>query len=72
VATKEKYGVAILNFYYVKEGRFSEKDLAEMEDALIVGFIDNLGMQNERIADMNMVAANKKAIEELKRFFRER
>jgi len=64
--------VAILNFYYVKEGRFSEKDLAEMEDALIVGFIDNLGMQNERIADMNMVAANKKAIEELKRVFRER
>ena len=72
MATKEKYGVAILKFYYVKEGRFSEKDLAEMEDALIVGFIDNLGMQNERIADMNMVAANKKAIEELKRFFRER
>jgi N-methylhydantoinase B/oxoprolinase/acetone carboxylase alpha subunit len=72
VATKEKYGVAILNFYYVKEGRLSEKDLAEMEDVLIVGFIDNLGMQNERIADMNMVAANKKAIEELKRFFRER
>ena len=72
MAAKEKYGVAILNFYYVKEGRFSEKDLAEMEDALIVGFIDNLGMQNERIADMNMVAANKKAIEELKRVFRER
>jgi len=64
--------VIILKFYYVKEGRFSEKDLAEMEDALIVGFIDNLGMQNERIADMNMVAANKKAIEELKRVFRER
>jgi len=64
--------VAILNFYYVKEGRLSEKDLAEMEDALVVGFINNLGMQNEKIADMNMVAANKKAIEELKRFFRER
>jgi len=72
MATKEESGVDVLNFYYVKEGRFSEKDLAEMEDALIVGFIDNLGMQNERIADMNMVAANKKAIEELKRFFRER
>ena len=72
MATKEESGVDVLNFYYVKEGRFSEKDLAEMEDALIVGFIDNLGMQNERIADMNMVAANKKAIEELKRVFRER
>jgi hypothetical protein len=72
VATKEKYGVAILNFYYVKEGRLSEKDLAEMEDVLVVGFINNLIMQNEKIADMDMVATNKNAIEELKRFFRER
>lgn len=56
----------------MKEGRFSEKDLAEIEDDLIVGFIDNLGMQNEKIVDMDMVAANKNAIEELKRVFRER
>ena len=72
MAAKEKSGVVVLNFYYVKEGRLSEKDLAEMEDVLVVGFINNLIMQNEKIADMNMVAANKKAIEELKRVFRER
>lgn len=61
-----------MNFYYVKEGRLSEKDLAEMEDDLIVGFIDNLMRQNEKLSDMNMVEANKSAIEELKRVFRER
>ena len=72
MAAKEKSGVVVLNFYYVKEGRLSEKDLAEMEDVLVVGFINNLIMQNEKIADMDMVATNKKAIEELKRFFRER
>ena len=72
MATKEKSGVVVLNFYYVKEGRLSEKDLAEMEDVLMVGFINTLIMQTEKIADMDMVAANKKAIEELKRVFRER
>ena len=72
MAAEEKLGVDILNIYYVKEGRLSEKDLAEMEDALMVGFINTLIMQNEKIADMDMVAANKKAIEELKRVFREK
>ena len=61
-----------MKFYFLKEGQLSEKELMEMEDALMVGFINSLIIQNERIADMDMVAANKKAIEELKRIFRER
>jgi len=72
VVAKEKSGVVILKFYFLKEGQLSEKELMEMEDALMVGFINSLIIQNERIADMDMVMVNKSAIEELKRVFRER
>ena len=77
MATKEKYGVAILNFggqsfYFVKEGRLDEKEMMEMEDELLVKFIDSLIVQNNRIANLEMVAANKRVIAKLEKVFRER
>lgn len=60
------------SFYFVKEGKLDEKEMMEMEDELLVKFIDSLIVQNDRIANLDMVAANKRVIAKLEKVFRER
>ena len=60
------------SFYFVKEGRLDEKEMMEMEDELLVKFIDSLIVQNGRIANLEMVATNKQVIAKLEKVFRER
>lgn len=60
------------SFYFVKEGKLDEKEMMEMEDELLVKFIDSLIVQNDRIANLEMVAANKQVIAKLEKVFRER
>lgn len=77
MVAKAEFGVAILSFdglpfYFVKEAKIDEDEMMKMEDALLVKFIDSLIVQNDRIANLEMVAANKLVIAELEKVFRER
>ena len=77
MAAEEKFGVVILSFggqsfYFVKEGKLDEKEMMEMEDELLVKFIDSLIEQNDRIANLDKVAANKRVIAKLEKKFQER